>query len=58
LMDRQRHDRWMELGSHDMTTRANAKARALLTEHTLTPLPADAEQVITETLQQRALRPA
>ena len=53
LIDRTRYDRWVEQGSKDMTTRANERARRLLAEHEVPPLPQAAEEVIAAVLKQR-----
>jgi trimethylamine--corrinoid protein Co-methyltransferase len=53
LMDRARYDRWAEQGHHDMATRANRRARAILAEHQAPPLSPEAEHVIAETLSKR-----
>ena len=53
LIDRLRYDRWVEEGRRDMTTRANERAREILAEHEVPPLPEAAEQVIAEVLKDR-----
>ena len=53
LIDRTRYDRWVEQGRKDMTTRANERARRLLAEHEVEPLPQAAEEVIAAVLKQR-----
>ena len=53
LIDRTRYDRWVEQGRKDMTTRANERARRLLAEHEVPPLPQAAEEVIAAVLKQR-----
>jgi trimethylamine---corrinoid protein Co-methyltransferase len=53
LIDRTRYDRWAEQGRRDMSTRANLRARAIVSQHSAAPLPAEAERVIAETLAKR-----
>jgi len=53
LIDRMRYDRWVTAGSKDMTTRANERARAILTKHEVSPLPEEAEEAIAEVLARR-----
>jgi trimethylamine---corrinoid protein Co-methyltransferase len=53
LMDRSRYDRWVEAGRQDMTARANKKARSILAEHKVAPLPANVEKVIAAELAKR-----
>jgi trimethylamine--corrinoid protein Co-methyltransferase len=48
-----RYDNWVAKGSKDMTARANERARKLLAEHEVPPLPAAAEEIIQEILQRR-----
>jgi trimethylamine--corrinoid protein Co-methyltransferase len=54
LLDRQRYDRWVKRGSKDLFTRANERAREILAEHEVEPLPEEAEKVIDEILERRA----
>jgi len=54
LIDRSRYDRWVETGRKDMFTRANERARKILEEHKVPPLPEEAEGVIAEILTKRA----
>ena len=54
LIDRSRYDRWVTRGSQDMTARANARARQILEEHQVPPLPEAAEEVIADVLKKRA----
>jgi len=56
LIDRTRYDRWVNQGRKDMTARANQRARQILAEHQVPPLPQEAEQVIKEVLQRRQER--
>ena len=53
LIDRTRYDRWVQKGSKDMTARANERARQVLAEHEVPPLPEEAEKVIAEVLKKR-----
>jgi trimethylamine--corrinoid protein Co-methyltransferase len=53
LIDRSRYDRWVEQGGKDMTVRANERARQILAEHEVPPLPEAAEEVIAEVLKKR-----
>jgi trimethylamine--corrinoid protein Co-methyltransferase len=55
LIDRMRYDRWIKKGSKDMSTRANERAREVLAEHEVPPLPKAAEEVISEVLKRREL---
>ncbi|MFO7743675.1 MAG: trimethylamine methyltransferase family protein, partial [Anaerolineae bacterium] len=54
LIDRERYDDWVEKGSKDMFTRANERARRILEEHEVPPLPEEAEGLIREILEERA----
>jgi trimethylamine--corrinoid protein Co-methyltransferase len=54
LINRMRYDRWVKKGSQDMTTRANERAREILAEHEVEPLPAAAEEAIAAVLEKRA----
>jgi trimethylamine--corrinoid protein Co-methyltransferase len=54
LADRNRYGRWADLGSKDMATRANERARKILAEHAPPPLSAEVEAVIAEILAERA----
>jgi trimethylamine--corrinoid protein Co-methyltransferase len=54
IIDRNQYDIWQTAGSKDMYTRANEHARQILAEHTVPPLPEEAEKVITEVLAERA----
>jgi trimethylamine--corrinoid protein Co-methyltransferase len=54
LIDRNRYDRWTQLGGKDMFARANEHAREILAEHEVPPLPEEAEAVIAEVLEERA----
>ena len=56
LIDRMRYDQWVNKGSKDMVTRANERARQILEEHEVPPLPETAESVISEVLKRRASR--
>jgi trimethylamine--corrinoid protein Co-methyltransferase len=53
LIDRMRYDNWVAKGSKDMAARANERARKILAEHEVPPLPAAAEETIKEILQRR-----
>jgi trimethylamine--corrinoid protein Co-methyltransferase len=53
LIDRTRYDRWVQRGSSDMTTRANARARQILEEHEVPPLPEAAQEAIADVLKAR-----
>jgi trimethylamine--corrinoid protein Co-methyltransferase len=53
LIDRMRYDRWVRQGSKDMAIRANGRAREILAEHEVPPLPEGAEEVIAEVLEKR-----
>ncbi len=54
LIDRERYDGWVEKGSKDMFARANERAKKILVEHEVAPLPEEAEAVIREILEERA----
>jgi trimethylamine--corrinoid protein Co-methyltransferase len=54
LMDRKRYESWQKSGSKDMFTRANERARKLLAEHQVPPLPDQAETVFADILAERA----
>jgi trimethylamine--corrinoid protein Co-methyltransferase len=53
LIDRTRYDRWVKKGRKDMTTRATERARQILAEHEVPPLPEAAEEAIVEVLKKR-----
>jgi len=53
LIDRMRYDRWVKKGSKDMTARANERARKILAEHEVPPLPEAAEEIIAQVLQEQ-----
>jgi trimethylamine--corrinoid protein Co-methyltransferase len=52
-IDRLRYDMWVKRGSSDMAARANERARQILAEHEVPPLPQEAEQTIAEVLKRR-----
>jgi len=54
LMDRARYEDWVEAGKKNMFTRANERARRILSEHQVPPLPEEAEGVIEDILATRA----
>ena len=54
LIDRSRQNRWVDQGSKDMTKRANERARQILAQHEVPPLPAVAEEAIAAVLKARA----
>jgi trimethylamine--corrinoid protein Co-methyltransferase len=56
LIDRTRYDRWVNQGRKDMTARANERARHILAEHQVPPLPEGAEQAIIEVIERRTGR--
>jgi trimethylamine--corrinoid protein Co-methyltransferase len=56
LIDRQRYDDWVERGSKNMFTRANDRAKKILEEHEVPPLPEEAEDTIREILEERAAK--
>ena len=53
LIDRMRYDNWVAKGSKDMAARANERARKILAEHEVPPLPVAAAEIIEEILQRR-----
>lgn len=54
LLDRNRYQRWEKLGSKDLFARANERARQLLVEHEVAPLPDGVETEIAAILAERA----
>lgn len=54
LIDRRQFDMWEAAGSKDMRTRANERAREILSEHQVPSLPDEAEAVIKEIFEERA----
>ena len=56
MIDRTRYSRWVDEGSKDMAARANERARQILDEHQVPPLPVEAEKTIAEVLRRRADR--
>ncbi len=53
IIDRMRYDNWVQRGRKDMASRANERARKILAEHEVPPLPIAAEEVITDVLKRR-----
>ena len=53
LIDRMRYDNWVTRGRKDMATRANERAKKILAEHQVPPLPEEAERVIAEISKRR-----
>jgi trimethylamine--corrinoid protein Co-methyltransferase len=53
LIDRNRYDEWVDQGNKDMFSRGNARAREILDEHQVPPLPEKAESAIKEVLAER-----
>jgi trimethylamine--corrinoid protein Co-methyltransferase len=53
IIDRSRHNTWVAAGSRDMASRANERAKKILSEHAVPPLPAAAEEAIAEVLKRR-----
>jgi trimethylamine--corrinoid protein Co-methyltransferase len=53
LIDRMRYDRWVQKGQKDMAARANERARQILVEHEVPPLPEAAEEAIADVLKRR-----
>lgn len=56
LIDRMRYDHWEKKGGKDMAARANERARRILTEHEIFPLPEAVEDAIAQVLKERAQR--
>jgi len=54
LIDRNQYDVWQAAGSKDMFTRANERAKQILAEHEVPPLPEEAEKRIAEVLAERS----
>ncbi|MGD2165652.1 MAG: trimethylamine methyltransferase family protein [Anaerolineae bacterium] len=55
LIDRERYDDWVEGGREDMFTRANERAKEILADHEVPPLPHEAEAAIKDVLARRAV---
>ena len=53
IIDRQRYEDWEAKGSKDMYTRANERAKEILAEHEVPPLPEEAEALIEEIMEKR-----
>jgi trimethylamine---corrinoid protein Co-methyltransferase len=53
IIDRSRYDRWLKMGQKDMTARANERARRILEERQVAPLPQEVEGVIARVLTRR-----
>jgi trimethylamine--corrinoid protein Co-methyltransferase len=53
IIDRMRYDNWVAKGSKEMAVRANERARKILAEHDVPPLPEGVEGIIKEILQRR-----
>jgi trimethylamine--corrinoid protein Co-methyltransferase len=53
LIDRMHYDRWLKKGGKDMAARANERAREILAEHEVPPLPQAAEDMIAEIVRRR-----
>jgi len=53
ILDRQNYDDWSQGGETTLSQRANQRARKLLEEHQVPPLPEEAESVITDILAER-----
>jgi trimethylamine--corrinoid protein Co-methyltransferase len=56
LIDRSYYDNWQEDGGHDLSARANQRARDILEDHSVPPLPEEAEKVIQDVLMERKAR--
>jgi trimethylamine--corrinoid protein Co-methyltransferase len=56
VIDRADYESWKNQGSRDMFTRANERAREILEEHEVPPLPEEAEDVFADILAERAER--
>jgi trimethylamine--corrinoid protein Co-methyltransferase len=54
IIDRSRYDTWEKAGSKDMFGRANQRARKILSDHQVPPLPEDAENVFVDVLAERS----
>ncbi|MEA3350460.1 MAG: trimethylamine methyltransferase family protein [Chloroflexota bacterium] len=54
IIDRNDYVSWKDKGSKDMFTRANQRARKILAQHEVPPLPEEAEAVFAEILAERA----
>jgi trimethylamine--corrinoid protein Co-methyltransferase len=53
IMDRMRYDRWVKQGRQDMAARANDRAREIVAEREVPPLPQAAKEAIAEVLRRR-----
>jgi trimethylamine--corrinoid protein Co-methyltransferase len=56
VIDRTDYESWKNQGSRDMFTRANERAREIIEQHEVPPLPEEAEDVFAEILAERAER--
>ena len=54
LTDRSRYSRWVKSGQKSMTERARERAKEILAEHQVAPLPLAAENAISQVLAERA----
>ena len=57
VLDRAQYEGWERAGAKDMYARANQRARAILSDHMVPPLPAEAEAVIKEIFEERSSEP-
>jgi trimethylamine--corrinoid protein Co-methyltransferase len=53
LLDRRRYEDWVEQGSKDLAAHANERARQILDDHEVVPLPEAAEEEIARVLSER-----
>jgi len=53
VIERMRYEKWEEKGSKDIAARANERARQILDEHQVPPLPEAAEEEIAQVLAER-----
>ena len=53
VIDRMRFDGWVKQGGKDMRQRANERARQILDQYLVPPLPPAAEEEIAEVLARR-----
>ena len=53
IIDRSHYGQWVKEGSKDMSTRANERARQILSEHEVPKLSAAAEEEIAEVFRRR-----
>ena len=53
VIDRNQYDVWADAQSKDISSRANERARQILADHQVPPLPEDAEKLIKDIMEER-----